>query len=192
VELITERQPPANRIGRHIGDSERHMSEAAVMLAVAKWLFGLGATEVAIHPDGMHMKGFDIPGWLTSAGFERTSTTGVRAVSGAFKRGNHRLTVHSRPGLGDVIAQLDGIHVEVEAKGGCINSRHPGQLSRLRKGLHEAIGQLMGSPRQDTRLIAAVPYHPETEKLAKRLAERCKLAYIEIALIRDDGTVMLL
>lgn len=161
------------------------------MLAMAEWLFSLGATDVAIHPDGMHMKGFDIPLALASAGFLRTSTTGSRGVSGVFRRGDQQLKVHSQPGLGDIVAEVNGVQIEVEAKGGCVNSRHPGQVSRLRKGLHEAVGQLMASPRLETLLIAAVPYHLETAKLASRLAMRCKSASIEIALVHEDGTVAL-
>lgn len=189
MNLITARPPPEKRVGTHEGDHELHMTEAAVMLAMAEWLFSLGAADVAMHPDGMHMKGFDIPLALTSAGFLRTSTTGSRGVSGSFRRGHQQLMVHSQPGLGDIIAEVNGVHIEVEAKGGCVNSRHPGQVSRLRKGLHEAVGQLMGSPRLETRLIAAVPYHKETAKLAGRLSPRCKLASIEIALVNEDGTV---
>lgn len=191
LNLITEREPLPDSKGRHTGEYERHMSEAAVMLVMAEWLFRQGATEVSIHPDGMHMKDFDIPGWLAATGFERVSTTGTRGQSGSFRRGGQHLTVHSRPGLGDVIGCLNDVQIEIEAKGGCINSKHPGRLSRLRKGLHEAVGQLMGSPRLDIRLIAAVPYHSETDKLANRLSARCKLALIEIALIREDGTVII-
>lgn len=61
MNLVTKRTPPANRAGRHDGDHERYLPEAAVMLAMVKWLFGQGATEVRIHSDGMHMKGYDIP-----------------------------------------------------------------------------------------------------------------------------------
>ena len=108
------------------------MSEPAVMLAMAEWLIAQGAPEVRIHPDGMHMKGFDIPAWLAGRGYTRMTATGRGQTSGAFRRGDQSLIVHSRPGLGDVIATLDGIDVEIEAKGGCLNTRHPGQLSRLR------------------------------------------------------------
>jgi hypothetical protein len=156
---------------------------------MAEWLFGQGAPEVRIHPDGMHMKGFDIPLWLAGRGFIRETATGRGQSSGTFRRGGHTLVVHSQPGLGDVVATLDGTEVEIEAKGGCINTRHPGQLSRLRKGLHEAVGQLMASPRGAVRLIAAVASHPETERLAQRLLPRCSRAGIEIALVNEDGTV---
>lgn len=192
MNLVTQRPPPANRVGRHVGDHEFYLSEAAVMLAMAQWLFGQGATEVRIHPDGMHMKGFDIPAWLTSQGFMRMTATGKGQIGGTFHRRNQSLVVHSQPGLGEVVATLSGVDIEIEAKGGCINTRHPGQLSKLRKGLHEAVGQLMASPRSDVRLIAAVPRHPETERLAQRLVSRCALVGIEVALVNDDGSVGLL
>ena len=82
--------------------------------------------------------------------------------------------------------------MEIEAKGGCISSCHRGQLSRLRKGLNEAVGQLMASPRPNARLIAAVPLHPETERLGKRLLLRCARVGIDIALVDEDGAVELL
>lgn len=192
MTLITERPAPPKRMGKHTGTHERHMYEAAVMLAMAEWLFGKGATEVWMHPDGMHMKGFDIPAWLAGHGFTRTSTTGRGQTSGTFRRHGQTLTVHSQPGHGDVVGTLHGVTVEIETKGGCINTRHPGQRSRLRKGLHEAVGQLLGSPRDAVRLIAAVPRHPETERAAERLLPRCGLVGIEIALVDGEGSVELL
>lgn len=191
MKFVTKHNAPANRAGSHSGDSELHLSEAAVMLAVADWLFSKGAVDVRVHPDGLHMKGFDMPKWLHSRGFARLTTTGKRGISGTFRRDGHLLTIHSRPGLGDVVTTLNGVDIEVEAKGGCINTRHPGQLSKLRKGLHEAVGQLMSSPRTDCRLIAAVPKHPETERLVGRLSARCARASIEIVLVDSDGSVFL-
>jgi hypothetical protein len=140
----------------------------------------------------MHMMGFDIPGWVASRGFSRTATTGRTQTSGTFRRNDQTLIVHSRPGLGDIVCQLNGVRVEIEAKGGCLNTRHAGQLSRLRKGLQEAVGQLLGSPNVGARLIAAVPRHVETEKVAERLLPRCRRVGIEIALVDGDGSVLLL
>jgi len=159
------------------------------MLAMAEWFFAQGAPKVRIHPDGMHMKGFDIPAWLASRGFTRMTATGRGQTSGSFRRGDQTLIVHSQPGLGDVVATLDGFALEVEAKGGRLNTRHAGQLSRLRKGLLEVVGQLLACPRTDVRLIAAVPRHLETERLAHRLLPRCSRVGIEIALIDGDGKV---
>ncbi len=142
--------------------------------------------------DGMHMQGFDIPGWLASRGFNRITTTGRTQTSGTFRRNDQTLIVHARPGLGDIVTNLNGVRVEIEAKGGCLNTRHPGQLSRLRKGLHEAVGQLLGSPNSEAQLIAAVPRHVETERVARRLLPRCRDVGIEIALVEGDGSVLLL
>lgn len=190
MTLLTRRQPPPKRTPYSDGE-EVLMSEGAVMLAVMMWLFKQGAGKVFMHPDGLHMKGFDMPGWLEGQGFERKSQTGIKGVSGEFRRGSQIAILHSRPGLGDVIAEVDGQHWEVETKGGCINTRHPGQTSKLRKGLSEAVGQLMASPRADARLFAVVPRHPETEKLAARLIERACRVGIEIGLVAADGEVKL-
>ena len=96
------------------------------------------------------------------------------------------------PGRGDVVGKLGKQDVEIEAKGGCINTRHAGQKSRLRKGLHEAVGQLMASRRRDVRLIAAVPDHGITRALAQDLLPRCGKLGIEIALVDELGRVDLL
>ena len=93
-----------------------------------------------------------------------------------------------RSGLGDVVAEVEGVRVLVEAKGGCINSRNPGQLSRLRKHVYEAVGSLLDG-READRLIAAVPLHAQTERLAGRMAPRCRRVGIEIALVAPDGEV---
>ena len=192
ISLITMSRPPKNRVGRHDDDHEHHLSEGAVMLAVASWLFDQGAEEVCVHPDGQHMKAFDMPGWLEAKGFSRVTTTGSRGLSGEFRRGAQCLTLQAKPGHGDVVTRLDGVEIEIETKGGCINTRHPGQLSRLRKGLHEAVGQLLSSPRNNRRFIAVVPFHKETERWASRLAERCSLVGIEIALVTGSGDVHLI
>lgn len=159
------------------------------MLAMAEWMFGLGARLVTIHPDGMHLKGFDIQGWLQDQGYLKIQSTGRTVHGGDYGREGRLLRVYPRPGLGDVVCEIDGQRIEVEAKGGCINTRHSGQLSRLRKHLHEAVGQLMASDAQHDRLIAAVPDHVETRQIADRLIRRCQKVGIEIALVSGDGTV---
>ncbi|MFQ8433990.1 hypothetical protein [Amaricoccus sp. W119] len=191
MNFITHLPSPSGRVSKHDGPVEQHLTEGAVMLAMSEWLFGQGASEVRVHPDGTHMAGFDMPAFLSSRGFVRTSATGKREISWVFKRGDQTLTVHARSGLGDLVTTIGGATVEVEAKGGCINTKHAGQLSRLRKGLHEAVGQLLGCPRTVDRLIAAVPLHPETEKLATRLLPRCRHIGIEIALVDGSGAVHL-
>ncbi len=159
------------------------------MLAMAEWMFGQGAIEVEIHPDGMHLKGFDVRGWLETEGFAKTADMGRTPAGGVYKRAGQTVIVDPRPGIGDVVAIIDGARVEVEAKGGCINTRHSGQLSKLRKHLYEAVGMLLDSRNDANRLIAAVPRHPETERVAERMAKRCHANGIEIALVSGDGSI---
>ena len=159
------------------------------MLAMAEWLFDQGAGEVAIHPDGMHLKDFDLPALLRRRGFDHAEPAGRTAAGGLWRRRNQTLTVYSRPGRGDVVGAVDGESIEIEAKGGIVNTRHPGQTSRLRKHLYEAVGQLLDTRGDAARLIAAVPRHPVTEAQAARMAPRCRAAGIEIALVDGDGQV---
>jgi hypothetical protein len=52
------------------------------------------------------------------------------------------------------------------------------------------IGQLMVLPADGSRQIAVRPYTPTAENLAKRLSARCAQAGIEIALVREVGSLM--
>ena len=161
------------------------------MLAIALWMFELGAEKVCLHPDGMHAKQFDICGWLKNKGFERIAKKGKTREAGTYVRSQQTLDVQFAPGRGDVTADLNGCHVVVEAKGGIINTRDPGQKSKLRKHLYEAVGMLLDGPKGADRLIAAVPLHGETQKIARRMAGRCRDAGIEIALVSGTGEVQL-
>ena len=147
VGLVTDREPPARRASHCDGPLERHLSEAGVMLAVAEWMFGLGAEAVEIHPDGMHVKQFDMCGWLASAGFEKVAASGKTREAGRYTRNRQSLTVDFRSGRGDVVGDVRGCRIVVEAKGGCINTRHPGQVSKLRRHLYEAVGRLLSADR---------------------------------------------
>ncbi len=79
--------------------------------------------------------------------------------------------------------------ISAECKGGIINTRHPGQVSRLYKGLCETVGMLMATPSQG-RQVAVVPLTDATRRLAERLAPRCAMAGIEIALVGRRGEVV--
>ena len=173
VGLVTDREPPAGRASHCDGPLERHLSEAGVMLAVAEWMFGLGAEAVEIHPDGMHVKQFDMCGWLASAGFEKVAASGKTREAGRYTRNRQSLTVDFRSGRGDVVGDVRGCRIVVEAKGGCINTRHPGQVSKLRSHLYEAVGRLLDDHAGPDRLIAAVPRHTVTESIAHRMTGRC-------------------
>jgi hypothetical protein len=98
------------------------------------------------------------------------------------------VTVNPKSGLGDVVAEVGNQIVSAECKGGIINTRHAGQVSRLYNGLCETVGLLMATPSQG-RQVAVVPYTEGTLRLAERLAPRCALAGIEIALVGSRGEV---
>ena len=178
-------------MGKHSGDCEQHLYEAAVMLSVALWLFDLGAEEVHIHPDGEHAKQFDIPSWLRMEGFAKIAAIGKTPLAGKYIRHNQELYIEFKPGHGDIVADIKGCRTVVEAKGGIINTNHSGQKSKLRKHLYEAVGMLLDGPQNADRLIAAVPQHSETEKIACRMVHRCRDAGIEIALVSGNGVVQL-
>jgi hypothetical protein len=194
-DLIYERLPPTNRVGTCDGDHEKHFSEAAIMLAFAMHLFGSFADieEVRMHPDGMHGVGpFNIRAWLLRNGFEHKATHGATDYAGLYRHTDGRhLRISVQPGLGDVVAEGGKHKFFAECKGGIINTRHGGQLSRLRSGLYETIGHLIDHDRNGERLVAVVPRTPLTAKLAQRMDANLQKIGIEIALVDSNGTVAL-
>jgi hypothetical protein len=190
-DLIHELAAPPNRRGKHTGEFEHHFYEGAVMVAYAMHLLRTEATnEVNIHPDGTHGKQFDFKCWLMAQRFALTTPMGSTAYGGRYIRADGAVVViHPKSGLGDVSATLPRGRLAAECKGGIINSRHAGQVSRLYRGLCETVGLLMASP-SPGRQVAVVPYTDQTLRLAKRLRPRCAQAGIEIALVRSRGEVM--
>lgn len=190
-DLVTALEPPPNRVGKHKGTHEHHLYEGAVMVAYTMHLLRkLNAQHVRIHPDGEHGKQFDFAGWLERRSFEKISSVGSTSYGGIYRNAvGQTVTVNPKSGLGDVIAELGGQLISAECKGGIINTRHSGQVSRLYRGLCEAVGLLMATPTQG-RQVAVVPLTDGTLRLAERLAPRCALAGIEIALVGSRGEVM--
>jgi hypothetical protein len=189
-DLIRELAPPPNRVGRCSGDREHHLDEGGVMVAFAMHLLRTTSTkEVFVHPDGEHGKRFDFAGWLHKRGFELASRSGRTGYGGTstWPDGRH-IVVNPTPGKGDVVAEIDGVVLSAECKGGIINTRHSGQVSRLYKGLCETVGLLMANP-SPGRQIAVVPRTDGTLKLAQRLAPRCAAAGIELALVAPKGQI---
>jgi hypothetical protein len=191
TNLVLREFPPLKRRGfsppEH-GNHEHRLSEAAVMLAFANYLFEQGATEVTINPDGMHGKQFKIRDWLLDNGYVHESSHGRTDCGGIYTNGSRRLRVWLRPGQGDVSGTVGNRVVVAECKGGVFNSSHNGVRSSLRSGLREAIGSLMERPK-DERNIAVVPDSEETRKFAERAAERATKAGIEIALVTEYGEI---
>jgi hypothetical protein len=190
-ELVTESAPPPNRVGKCVGATERHLTEGAIMVAYAMHLFRAEAAKaVRIHPDGEHGKRFNFRDWLARQGFNLVAPVGSTSYGGGYAdKFGRTFEVIPRPGFGDVVATLAGGRLVAECKGGIINTRHPGQTSRLYKGLCEVVGLLMASP-SGGRQVAVVPHTEGTLRLARRLLPRRKLAGIEIALVGERGTVI--
>jgi hypothetical protein len=190
-DLIVELEPPTNRRSKCDGHCERHLTEAAVMLA-----YGIHLLEtvpeldtVELHPDGEHAKRFEIANWLSRRGFVLIERRGSTSYSGEYAFGVKRIIITSTPGKGDVVAKTSNESFIAECKGGIVNTRHPGQQSRLRKGLCEAVGLLMARERTG-RQVAVVPHTAATLRLAKQMAPRAMRAGIEIALLSEDGRVI--
>lgn len=144
-DLIARLTAPPNRVGKHEGTHEHHLYEGAVMVAFAMHLLRtLPATEVRVHPDGMHGAQFDFTGWLAGRGFTKMSGMGTTQWGGVYSDGAGRtIIVNPKSGQGDVVAEGGDVRVVAECKGGVTNSTHAGQVSRLERGLSEAVGQLM-------------------------------------------------
>jgi hypothetical protein len=189
VQYIVLRDPPPNRRLHCEGGKERHLTEAAVMIAFAMYLLEEGASTVTLHPDGEHGKKYDIRRSLEAHGFRLVSAHGRTAYGGTYQRGHQTVSVTLKPGLGDVVADVGKRHLVAECKGGIVNTRHPGQLSRLRRGLCEAVGLLMARPLNGERHVAVVPATDDTEKVARRMLPRVLAAGIEIALVGEAGAV---
>lgn len=176
------------------GGIERRMYEAAVMVAVSQHLIDLQRQcgengKVSIHPDGQHDRQYSFREALGALGFQRCEALGKTEFGGRYRHGDDEITVFPQSGRGDVTAHVEGRLVMVECKGGTLNSRHAGVLSRARSSLSELIGQLMVLPDDGARHIAARPWSKQSEELARRLAPRCIKAGIEIALVHEDGSL---
>src|SRR5579864_6787102 len=178
IEYLQTRVPPRNRQGKCEGDVEQHFTEAAIMIAFAMYLLEQGAMEVQLHPDGEHLKSYDVNACLKAHGFDLEHPQGS-----IHRRGQQTVMVTCKSGCGDVVARLSDLDVVAECKGGIINTRHSGQVSKLRRGLCEAVGLLMSRSRQGERHIAVVPATRTTTVMGQKILPRASLVGIEIALV---------
>jgi hypothetical protein len=183
VEYLQQRVPPPNRQRYCESGLEHHLTEAAVMIAFAMYLFENGALEVQLHPDGEHLKRYDVAACLKAQGFDLSAHPSV------YSRGRQTVAVTCKSGLGDVVSEVGNTIVVAECKGGILNTRHPGQTSRLRKGLCEAVGLLMSRSREGERQVAVVPATRSTRNIGLKMLPRLIEAGIEIALVDEYGKV---
>ncbi len=79
------------------------------------------------------------------------------------------ILINPKSGFGDVVAEVDRRGYVAECKGGVSNTKHAGQLSRLRKGLAEAEGLSLDTERvEGRRQFAVAPKTATTIALAKK------------------------
>lgn len=189
-DLIVELDPPEKRRAYCEG-KERHLTEAAVMLAYGLHLLRTvpELRVVELHPDGEHGKRFEIAKFLSARGFVLKKPQGKTTYCGMYESDQQTVVVAATPGKGDVVANTQDGKIVAECKGGIVNTTHAGQKSRLRKGLCEAVGLLLAGQRGG-RQVAVVPNTETTRRLARKLADRAKDAGIEIALVDDKGRVV--
>jgi hypothetical protein len=89
-----------------------------------------------------------------------------------------------------VVADVDGRSFVAECKGDVINTKHAGQLPRLRKRLCEAVGLSMATELlEGRRQFAVAPETTTTIALAKKITARAKAAGVEIAQVDGLGNV---
>jgi hypothetical protein len=192
-DLVTKRVPTHELRLKKSGGEEHYLTEGAVMFAYAMHLFrSRAARHVRIHPDGEHGKQFPLRTRIEAQGYALVTALGSTAYGGLFRHKDGReITVHPKSGLGDVVADLDAAKIVAEAKGGVLNSAHSGQLSRLRRGICEAVGLLLATANATgLEQVAVVPHVGATEQLATKMIPRTREIGITFALVSGDGSVM--
>lgn len=190
--LLTMRQPPDKRLKGLSGELEEYLSEGAVAMAFAMHLLRTTDTRrVEVHPDGQHNKNFDFRIWLSACGYVFVKSIGKTTYGGIYRHADGReIEITLTPGKSDVVAIAGNRKVIAEAKGGVVNTKHPGQTSRLRQGLCEAVGLLMATERKDgMRQVAVVPRVDATVRIAERMIARARQVGIEIALVDGRGNI---
>jgi hypothetical protein len=181
-----------------LGLQADRMSEAEVALRLAEFILSLphSGAMASVAIDGASIKVgdsivFDIGRFMAWTGWEqiREPQFGRSARTGAYRRNDKTIRVHSRPGEGDVVATIDGRRVVAQCKKGPL-VRKPGGLEYAL--LTAALGQaLLFDVSADDIVVTAVPDTPVFRKLAEIWRSRplVRRAGIHIALVARDGAV---
>jgi hypothetical protein len=172
------------------------MLEAEVALWLAEFILGQprsGATaSVAIDGGSIRMGNvvvFDIGRFMARARWEpiKPPQVGRNVWSGAYRRNGKMIRMHSRPGEGDVIAQIDGRRIIAKCQKGPL-ARKVGILEVPL--LTTALGQaLLYDVSANDIVVAAVPDTLVFRRLAEAWRERplVRRAGVRIALVARDG-----
>jgi hypothetical protein len=181
-----------------LGLQADRISEAEVALRLAEFILSLphsGAmASVAIDGASINVGDpivFDIGRFMAWTGWEqiREPQFGRGARTGAYRRNDKTIRVHSRPGEGDVVATIDGRRVVAQCKKGPLVRKTGGPEYAL---LTAALGQaLLFDVSADDIVVTAVPDTLVFRKLAEIWRSRplVRQAGIRIALVARDGAV---
>jgi hypothetical protein len=174
------------------------MPEAEVALRLAEFILSLpgSGAMASVAIDGASIKVgdaviFDIGRFMIGTGWEQIKEpqVGRNVWTGAYRRGDKTIRVHSRSGEGDVVATVDGRRIVAECKKGPL-VRKPG--SPEYPLLTAALGQaLLFEVSAGDIVVAAVPDTPVFRKLAEtwRIRPLVRRAGVRIAVVARDGAV---
>lgn len=172
---------------------EEKMPEAEVSLRLAFFLIknGFTSNDVEVAIDGAQVKTsdkvhFPISDFLTFEGWHKVKESGVWQGDYANSRFTQKVCIHSRPGKGDVVAQLkSGKRLIVESKKGTLAKSKSSQEYRL---LREALGQILTVEDvcEGDVFAVAVPDSPKFQELAGRwrsspLIDKCGIQILTVA-----------
>ena len=186
ISDFTEDQAQAD-----LGLPADRMSEAEVALRLAEFILSLpgSGAMASIRIDDAVL--FDIGHFMAGTGWEQVKEpqVGRGAWTGAYRRGDKTIRVHSRLGEGDVITTINGRRIIAECQKGPL-ARRPG--SPEHPVLTMALGQaLLYDVSADEIVIAAVPYTPAFRRLAEAWRKRplVRRAGIRIVLVSRNGVI---
>jgi hypothetical protein len=181
-----------------LGRPADHMPKAEVALRLAEFILALpgSGAMASVGIDGAsikmdHAAVFDIGRFLSDIGWEQIKEpqVGRSAWNGAYRRGNKTIRVHSRLGVGDVVAHVNSRRIIAECKKGPLVRRAGSPEYSL---LTSALGQaLLFDVSADDIAVAAVPDTPIFRRFAEAWQERplVRRAGIKIVLVAREAGV---
>ncbi len=173
---------------------EDRMPEAEVALRFAMWLLSFSGAEPRAEAgiDGSAARVFPVREFLEESGWrcvEAGGRNGASPYQGAYTQEAQTIEVHARPGVGDVVASVDGQRIFGECKGGPLSRSSEG---KERARLVAAVGQLVCARLPAEVLpVVAVPATPEFRRLAGLMLQGTMAAEagIRIALVDRNTSV---
>jgi hypothetical protein len=184
--------------GPDLGLPDDRMPEAEVALRLAQFILSLPGSgamaSVAIDRASIKVGdavAFDIGRFMAGAGWEQIKApqVGRTTWTGAYRRGDKTIRAHSRPGEGDVVAQVNGRRIIAKCKKGpLVHKAGRAEHSLLAMALGQA---LLFDVSADDIVVAAVPDTAIFRRLAEAWRERplVRRAGVRLALVHRDGAV---